>query len=318
VADAAALDALESFLEALEARNVSPRTRVEYRRNVTALLDFLMRRGVDWRSPNRADIRAYLAALADRGLAPSSVAGRLAAARSFYRHALRAGTVEANPLVGVRAPRRPARLPRVLSVEEAEALVTAPTRRPHAADAEALRLRDAAMLELLYATGMRISEMAGLTLERVDIDRRRLRVIGKGNKERQLLFGVPAERALRRYLASGRPALAARRGSRAPGASVFLNSRGGPLGVRGLRGVVDRWVADSTVPARTSPHTLRHSFATHLLEGGADLRVVQELLGHANLQTTQVYTHLSDAALRSVYRDAHPRARRTRDGQAGR
>ncbi len=318
MADAAALEALDAFLEALAARNVSRRTGVEYRRNVTALLDFLSRRGVDWRSPSRADIRAYLAALADRGLAPSSVAGRLAAARSFYRHALRAGSVEANPLVGVRAPRRPARLPRVLSVEEAEALVTAPTRPSPSADGEALLLRDAAMLELLYATGMRISEMTGLTLDRMDLDRGRLRVIGKGNKERQLLFGAPAERALRRYLASGRPALAARRGAQQPIANVFLNARGGPLGVRGLRGVVDRWVDDSAVPARTSPHTLRHSFATHLLEGGADLRVVQELLGHANLPTTQGYPHLSDAALRSVYRDAHPRARRTRDGQAGR
>jgi site-specific recombinase XerD len=311
-------DALDAFLEALEARNVSPRTRVEYRRNVTAILAFFAQRGVDWRSPNRATIRAYLASLADRGLAPTSVAGRLAAARSFYRHALRAGSVEANPLAGVRAPRRPARLPRVLSVEEAETLVTAPGRAAHGAPGEALGLRDAAILELLYATGMRISEMAGLTFDRLDLDRRRLRVIGKGRKERQLLFGAPAQQALRRYLASGRPVLAARGATTGgPGPTVFLNARGAPLGVRGLRVVVDRWVTATGVQVRTSPHTLRHSFATHLLEGGADLRVVQELLGHANLQTTQVYTHLSDAALHSAYREAHPRARRAR-GQTGR
>ena len=140
-------------------------------------------------------------------------------------------------------------------------------------------------------------------------------MIGKGNKERDLLFGAPAAAALAAYLAGGRPVLAAR--SAAPSASVFLNAAGRPLSARGARMILERWVERTGVPDRTSPHTLRHSFATHLLEGGADLRVVQELLGHANLQTTQVYTHLSDAALRSAYRDAHPRARRSR-GQAER
>jgi site-specific recombinase XerD len=164
---------------------------------------------------------------------------------------------------------------------------------------------------------MRISELAGLTLDRVDIGRRRMRVTGKGNKERELVFGSPAASALRAYLAHARPLLAAR-GVRAGAAAVFLNASGEPLSARGARLVIGRWVDATGVPSRTSPHTLRHSFATHLLEGGADLRVVQELLGHANLQTTQVYTHLSDAALRSAYRDAHPRAGRTRGGRAGR
>jgi site-specific recombinase XerD len=305
--------ALDAYLEALTARNASPRTVVEYRRNAREFLTFLARRGVDWRSPDRAAVRAYLATLADRGLAPSSVAGRLAAARSLYRHALRSGTVEADPLAGVRAPRRPSRLPRVLSVTEAESLVTAP-RRMSTRD-EALARRDAAMLELLYATGMRISELAGVTLDRLDVARRRLRVIGKGSKERQLLFGAPAAAALRGYLAAGRPELAAR--ATEATSAAFLNARGRPLGIRGARLVVEHWVRASGGPTRTSPHTLRHSFATHLLEGGADLRVVQELLGHANLQTTQVYTHLSDAALHSAYRDAHPRARRSGSGRAG-
>jgi integrase/recombinase XerC len=164
------------------------------------------------------------------------------------------------------------------------------------------------MLELLYATGMRISELAGLTLDRVDLGRHRLRVIGKGNKERELLFGAPAASALRRYLEVARPVLEARGTA---SSAVFLNAAGGPLTARGARMVIGRWVDVTGSPTRTSPHTLRHSFATHLLEGGADLRVVQELLGHANLQTTQVYTHLSDAALRSAYRGAHPRAGRT-------
>ena len=306
--------AVEAFLESLAGRNASPGTITEYRRHTTEFLAFLDARGVAWTDPDRSTIRAYLSALADRDLAASSVAGRLAAVRSLYRHALRNGRIETDPLAGVRAPRRPSRLPRVLSIDEAASLVTAP-RRLRGRD-EPLARRDAAMLELLYATGMRISELAGLTLDRVDLGRRRLRVIGKGNKERQLLFGAPAAATLRGYLAEGRPVLAARRESRH--GAVFLNASGGPLSARGARMILERWVRAAGAPKRTSPHTLRHSFATHLLEGGADLRVVQELLGHANLQTTQIYTHLSDAALRSAYREAHPRAARSGGGRAGR
>ncbi len=297
--------ALDALLQSLRGRNASPGTVTEYRRNAGEFLGFLADRGVDWRSPDRATVRAYLSTLADRGLAPSSVGGRLSAVRSMYRHALRHGRIQTDPLVGVRAPRRPSRLPRVLTVDEAASLVTAPTRV--ASRDESLARRDAAMLELLYATGMRISELAGLTLDRLDLPRRRLRVIGKGNKERQLLFGAPAASALSRYLEVARPILAARGDA---GSAVFLNASGRPLTARGARLAVGRWVDAVGAPTRTSPHTLRHSFATHLLEGGADLRVVQELLGHANLQTTQVYTHLSDAALRAAYRGAHPRAGR--------
>jgi len=300
-----ARSALDAFLQGLRGRNASPGTISEYRRNAGTFLNFLAQRGVDWRSPDRPTIRAYLSGLADERLAASSVAGRLAAVRSLYRHALRSGRILTDPLAGVRAPRRPSRLPRVLSVAEAAALVSAPQRMP--GRDEALVSRDAALLELLYATGMRISELAGLTMDRLDLARRRLRVIGKGTKERELIFGQHAARALTSYLAAGRTTLAARG---LPGTSVFLNASGRPLSARGARLVVARWVERSGGPAKTSPHTLRHSFATHLLEGGADLRVVQQLLGHANLQTTQIYTHLSDATLRSAYRGAHPRAGR--------
>ena len=306
--------ALEAFLEGLAGRNASGGTIIEYRRNASEFLAFLAERHVAWTHPDRATVRAYLSVLADRGLAPSSVAGRLAAIRSLYRHALRRGRIQADPLAGVRAPRRPGRLPRVLSVDEAASLVTAP-RRISSRD-EALARRDGAMLELLYATGMRISELAGLTLDRLDLERRRLRVIGKGNKERQLLFGAPAGAALRSYLGEGRPVLVARSGT--DNGTVFLNAAGTPLSARGARMVLGRWVRAAGAPNRTSPHTLRHSFSTHLLEGGADLRVVQELLGHANLQTTQVHTHLSDAALRSAYRGAHPRAGRSSGTRATR
>jgi integrase/recombinase XerC len=321
-ADAAG--ALERFLSHLDSRNASRGTLVEYRRHVTEFLAFLDQRGADWRRPERATVRAYLAALADRQLAASTVGGRLAAIRSFYRHAARQGWIETDPMAGVRSPRRPGRLPRVLSEGEAARLVEAPARRgPETrrgvglALADALVRRDAALLELLYATGMRISEAASLTIDRIDVSRRRLRVVGKGAKERELLFGRPAQAALQGYLAAGRPALAARAAqARAQPPALFLNSRGAPLTARGARLIVERWVEATGVASRTSPHTMRHSFATHLLEGGAGLRSVQALLGHANLATTQIYTHLSDAAVRSAYRSAHPRSGRGSAGDA--
>jgi integrase/recombinase XerC len=316
--DAAA--ALQRFLGHLSSRNSSPGTVREYRRHVAQFFSFLGARGVDWRSPDRATVRAYLGTLAERGLSASTVGGQLAAIRSLYRHAARQGWIDGDPVAGVRSPKRPGRLPRVLSVDGAARLVEAPAtfaragrRRRDPALADATARRDAAVLELLYATGMRISELASLTVDRLDGTRRRLRVIGKGSKERELLFGEPAARAVRAYLASGRPTLAAR-GSRHV-AALFLNSAGGPLTARGARMIVDRWVTASGAPASTSPHTLRHSFATHLLEGGADLRTVQELLGHASLATTQIYTHLSDASLRTAYRSAHPRSGRAGAGR---
>jgi integrase/recombinase XerC len=321
--------AVDRFIAHLATRNAAPGTLVEYRRHVTEFCAFVTERGRDWRTPDRATVRAWLATLAARELSASAVGSRLSAVRSFYRHAVRQGWIDADPLAGVRSPRRPARLPRVLSVEEASRLVEAPAHwsperlpdgrpggarrgsRPEVSDA--ILRRDAAILELLYATGMRISELAGLTLADVDLGRRRLRVLGKGRKERDLLFGRPAATALGAWLGVGRPLLAARARSVGSGTSaVFLNAQGGALTARGARLVVDRWVRATELGDRTSPHTLRHSFATHLLEGGADLRTVQELLGHASAQTTQIYTHLSDAALRSAYKAAHPRSSRTR------
>jgi integrase/recombinase XerD len=293
--------ALARFSDHLAARNASPRTAVEYRRAVIEFLAFLAARGVSWEAPDRATVRAYLASLADRGLSASAVGVRLSAIRSMYRQAMRQGILDTDPLVGVRTPRKPARLPRVLSPGQAATLVEGPRLAPNSA----LRSRDAALLEVLYATGMRISELASLTLDALDLGHRRLRVLGKGNKERDLLFGKPAAASLGSYLTRGRPELAAR-GSGTP--AVFLNARGGPLTARGARMVVEHWARATGVPVGTSPHTLRHSFATHLLEGGADLRTVQELLGHASPATTQIYTHLSDASLRSAYRSAHPRA----------
>ncbi len=306
-----AATALERFLGHLAARNASSGTIVEYRRHAGEFLSFLRERGVGWGVPDRAVVRAYLAGLADRNLSPSAVAGRLAAIRAFYRHATRQGWISADPLHGVRSPKRPGRLPRVLSVAQAELLVEAPVHGPgRDARQAALQQRDAALLELLYATGMRIGELASLTMGRLDPARRRLRVIGKGNKERELIFGRHASQALAIYLREARPLLARPQQVNA----VFVNASGAALSVRGARLVVEKWVARSGVPPSTSPHTLRHSFATHLLEGGADLRTVQELLGHASLSSTQIYTHLSDAVLRDVYQAAHPRSSRAEAG----
>ena len=321
MADAGPSASLERFLAHLRARNASSGTIREYRRHIGEFLAFLADRRLDWRSPTRGTVRTYLGLLADRGIAASSVGGRLSAIRSFYRHATRQAWISSDPMAGVRSPRRPRRLPTVLSLDEAERLVESPQHQPTAPHrgvtaelAAALARRDAALLELLYAAGMRISEAASLTIDRLDLERRRLRIVGKGSKERELLFGEPARRALGAYLSGARAALASRSSGVVPTPAVFLNSDGGPLTARGARYAVGRWVERSGLARRTSPHTLRHSFATHLLEGGADLRSVQELLGHVNLATTQVYTHLSDEALRNAYRTAHPRSRRSAGG----
>jgi site-specific recombinase XerD len=320
---AGAATALDRFLGHLSSRNSSPGTIREYRRHVTQFFGYLDAAGVDWSAPDRATVRAYLGTLAERRLSAATIGGRLAAIRSLYRHAARQGWIATDPVAGVRSPKRPGRLPRVLSVAGAARLVEAPRtvalhglRRRDPALADATARRDAALLELLYATGMRISELASLSVDRVDLGRGRLRVIGKGEKERELLFGQPAAHALRAYLAAGRPTLAAR--TAGPGVALFLNAAGGPLTARGARMVVERWVTAVGAPVSTSPHTLRHSFATHLLEGGADLRTVQELLGHVSLATTQIYTHLSDASLRSAYRAAHPRSGRASAGRPAR
>ncbi|HEY4228441.1 MAG TPA: tyrosine-type recombinase/integrase [Candidatus Limnocylindrales bacterium] len=311
--------ALARFLRSLAARDVSPHTRRAYATAVGAYLEWLADRGTDWRHPPRADLRAYLAALGESH-ARSSVAQRLAAIRAFHRWATRDDLAPGDPWGAIATPRLPRRLPRVLEVEQVTRLLAVVDRelderpgedRQRAAVRLALALRDRALIETAYAAGLRISELASAELGTLDLRRGEIRVVGKGRKQRVGLLGRPARRALAAYLEDGRPALLERRGeSGAPPAEVFLNHLGGPLGVRGLRYRFDRLCARAGLPVGVSPHTLRHSFATHLLDGGADLRVVQELLGHENLATTQIYTHVSSGRLQAVYREAHPRARR--------
>ena len=325
-------DALERFMLALEARGSSPNTIRSYRTGVEGYLAFLTHGGHDWQSPGRSVLRAYLANLGE-GHGRRTVAQRLAGLRSFYRFTTRQGLTAGSPLETIATPRQPRRLPEVLSVAQTESLIEAAEgkdRRPPTAGradvAAALVLRDTAIVETAYAAGLRIAELASLTVGAVDLRRGEVRVTGKGRKQRVSLLGRPARAALDRYLLRGRPALAAltgdrgaaelvgvggsgAKGRRLPGDVLFLNRFGGQLGARGMRLRLDTLAREAGLPRGFSPHTLRHSFATHLLDGGADLRIVQELLGHESLATTQVYTHVSPARLRSAYTASHPRAR---------
>ena len=307
---------LARFLRSLAARDASAHTQRAYATAIGAYLGWLAVRGTDWRRPGRADLRSYLAVLA-KDLARSSVAQRLAAIRSFHRWATRSDLAPGDPWGAIATPRLPRRLPRVLEVEQVTALL-------HAVESEldapagddpnrdalrtALALRDRALVETAYAAGLRISELASAELGAMDLRRGEIRVLGKGRKERVGLLGGPARVALAAYLDEGRGVLLGRRRVGPDPVQIFLNHRGDAIGVRGLRYRIDRLCHLAGLPAGVSPHTLRHSFATHLLDGGADLRVIQELLGHQSLATTQVYAHVSPTRMRAAYQDAHPRA----------
>jgi site-specific recombinase XerD len=306
--------ALTAFMASLDARDASVHTKRAYRTAIDQFLGWLAALdGVDWARPPRRTLRAYLAELDGRGLSRSTISSRIAALRSFYRYARRQGWIEGDPWAAVVTPRRSSRLPRVMDVDDVELLLDViPGSGGHSVGggwvdgiAEALELRDRAIIECAYAAGLRISEIAGLRVPDADVRRGEVRVLGKGRKERMGMLGGPARHALQAYLETARPLLAAQGDG---DDTLFLGSRGRGLGVRGLRLRIDRLIRRAGLPEQTSPHTLRHSFASHMLEGGADLRVVQELLGHSSLATTQIYTHVSPGRLRSSYRSAHPRA----------
>jgi integrase/recombinase XerC len=244
-------------------------------------------------------LRGFLAHLHRQGTARSSVARKLAALRTFFRFLIREGRLARNPALTLATPRVPKKVPARLEEQEIEKLLETPD------PATPLGRRDRALLELLYATGLRVSELVGLDRSAVELEARLVRVWGKGKKERIVPFGEPAAEALERY-ASDRAALAAR-GSRADDA-LFLNARGGRLTARSVHRLVRRHLRQAALRSGLSPHSLRHAFATHLLERGADLRAIQELLGHASLSTTQKYTQVSTAQLLRVYEKTHPRA----------
>ena len=291
------------FIMHLRARALSAATERSYRTAVERLVAWYDSEGIDWRTPSRADLRRYIAVLSEDG-ERSTVQQRLAALGTFYRFWVRQGSVTKDPLRALARPKREKRLPDVLSQAQVERLIAQATIGTSAA----LALRDTALIELLYGAGLRIAEVVAINVADLQLGRGEVKVTGKGDKQRVALFGAPCRRALEAYLLDGRPALAELAATSAP--ALFLNRNGGALGERGARARLDDIARAAGLPEAFHPHTLRHSFATHLLDGGADLRVVQELLGHESLGTTQVYTHVSTTRLRGLYKSAHPRARR--------
>jgi integrase/recombinase XerD len=288
--------AVESFL-ALASARLAPRTVDAYRRDLADLSGWLGGSPADATTDRLAE---YVATMRADGKAATTISRRVAAIRSFYRHQVLLGTRTDNPAAELELPRRRRTLPRTLSPGEAERLIEA------AAGTTPRTLRDRALVELLYGAGLRVSEAVGLERSAVDLERRLVRCIGKGSKERVVPIGREAAEALRRYLARGRPFL-----DRRHRPELFLNAKGGPLTRAGAFFILRRLAgAAGLEPERVHPHLLRHSFATHLLEGGADLRSVQEMLGHADLATTELYTHVSDRRRRELYFQAHPHARR--------
>ena len=291
---------LDRFLTYLVVeKNASPHTIDKYRREVAECLAFLAEQGVHgWDGVDRQVLRRYLAWLNAKGYVKASVARRLSELRSFGRFLVREGIVSVNPFRAVSSPKVPKRLPAPLSVPETVALLSAPDAGTEQG------LRDRAILDVLYSAGLRVSELAGLNLESVDWRRGELRVLGKGGRERIALLGRPAVGALSSYVEQARPHLL----GGATTDALFLNRFGGRLSTRSVMNIVDRYSREAGMVKDVTPHTLRHTFATHLLDGGADLRSVQELLGHARLATTQVYTHVSQHRAREVYLRAHPLA----------
>lgn len=353
-ADQALIERFERHLR-LE-RGRSPHTVRAYLREVTTLLDHLRHRErIEVAELDPAALRSWLADRADSGVSASTLARSAAAARTFTAWLTATGVLVHDPGARLRPPRRGRHLPAVLSAAQAAALLdqsvhaadqpaSEPTppessavaaaergtqdpppavRAADPADAardRAVALRDAAVLEVLYSSGLRVSELVSLDLGSIDADRRTVRVVGKGSKERVVPLGIPALRAVEAWLEEGRPVLASgtssttpgtpapRAGAAAAGSALFLGVRGKRVGDRAIRGVVEAARARAGIAGHVTPHTLRHSAATHLVEGGADLRSVQDYLGHSSLQTTQIYTHVSAQRLRSTIDQAHPRA----------
>jgi integrase/recombinase XerD len=287
---------LDGFLALLSARR-APRTVDAYRRDLEHFARWL---DAPPSGAKTEQLESYVAQLRADGLSPATIARRLASLRALYRHLMLLGARPDNPAAELASPRRIRKLPRTLSPAEAERLIEAANGTTPRA------LRDSAIVELLYGAGLRVGELVALEKGSVDLDDRLVRALGKGSKERVVPVGRRAIDALRRYLSRGRPYLDTRHRP-----ELFLNAKGGPLTRAGVFLILRRLAGKAGLePERIHPHLLRHSFATHLLEGGADLRSVQEMLGHADLATTELYTHVSDSRRRELYFRAHPHARR--------
>jgi integrase/recombinase XerC len=297
----------DRYIQYLEAeKNASPYTVRNYRDDLLDFLYFLKKKKVDPLNETKLDrhvLRDYLSELVNRGIVKTSIARKLSAIRSFYRYLVREKIIAKNPVEQVSSPKLDKRLPSFLTIEEMGRLLNAPDL------STPLGQRDRALLELLYASGLRVSELVGLTLEQVDLESNEIRVMGKGAKERVVLMGEPAAAALKSHLEHGRLELLGKKRSQA----LFLSRYGQRLLARDVQKLLEHYAKKADIGKRVHPHMLRHTFATHLLDGGADLRVVQELLGHARLTSTQIYTHVTKRQARKVYLSAHPLAREKKD-----
>lgn len=284
-------------------RGASPHTLEAYGRDLSDYVGFLHSRGVSEPGDvTREDATAFVASLRERGLAPSTVERKLSSVKGFHRFLVREGVTENHPTARLPLPKVPERLPKLVSIDDISRLLSQPF--PDGA----VGLRDRAALETLYGCGLRVSELVGLDTTDVDLESGYVRVFGKGSKERMVPVAGMAVHALEAYLAQGRPLLRSRRSLGSGDPAVFLNQRGGRLTRQAIYGMVRSYGAKAGL-AGLHPHTLRHSFATHLLEGGADLRALQEMLGHSDISTTQVYTHVDKRHIREEYLTTHPRAR---------
>lgn len=297
----------EDYLTYLGAvRNLSPHTLQSYGKDLARYEDFLRGRGVAPADAGLAEARGFVSWLAREGLCPRSVNRIVSGVRGWYRYMERRNLVPANPFAEIRSLRTEKKLPSFLFEDEMARLIEMPTCAPGSAEDSFWKLRDRAALETLYSTGCRISELVSLDLADVDLRGRTARVMGKGAKERNVFLGAAAVEALREYL--GRRSFHSR-GDADGTRALFVNHRGGRITDRGIRFMLGEYLARANLGKRVTPHTFRHSFATHLLDRGADIRAVQELLGHASLSTTQVYTHVGMERLKKVYRRAHPHAK---------
>ena len=294
-------EVFNKYINYLEAeRNASPYTVRNYTTDLLHFFQFLKAKGVDsLKEVDKHILRDYLSYVMEQGFVKASIARKLSAIRSFYRYLQREEIISTNPVATASSPKLDKRLPSFLTINEVERLLEAPdSSKPQGQ-------RDRALMELLYASGLRVSELVSLNLEQINLDSGEIRVRGKGDKERMVLMGKPAARALSDYLSQGRPKLLGKKGSSA----LLLNPDGGRLSGRRVQTILGKYANIAGIDRRVHPHMLRHTFATHLLDGGADLRVVQELLGHASLSSTQIYTHVTQSQARKVYLSAHPMAK---------